>query len=500
MNTSSSEGGDEAASVPLPTANLHFTLLPLVAPPPIAMAQNMPEDGGGATVAAAPNVRFMRGQRAPPATQSLASPRSPAGTTNACLAKCTVSQLRVLAAHHGVKLRSGLKKRGVVSRLEVFFEQTRAALTVQSIFRGYVVRAWLDCWRCYHYTSPPHQASSGGGDRWRLPGEIHNTTDFYSLERIVDMPPVCVFCFTDEMGFRYAFHVMSLMKLLHASANLQTLIQIKNPYNRKLVSTDVTQTMLEFCFRGRITLPLLSRAPPDDADASEQQMLSRQLLANSRSRRFHQTRVQRFVTAGSQTLPRVGNRRPRSSSSGSMESTSSSASASASASAAAVPNLALEFLRTKRATPIHQRIVSLFIEIDMLGNYTQIEWFTSLSLAQTVQYWGSLYDIWLYRARILDETKHNVCPIHDPFFNKHLLRDFQRDHGLSSNSQIMQLQGDNMTTAIQEYCLYAMENMVFMSDNNEYRSLGAQYVLMALTLVQPNARMAIPWLYESIMF
>ena len=39
------------------------------------------------------------------------------------------------------------------------------------------------------------------------------------------------------------------------------------------------------------------------------------------------------------------------------------------------------------------------------------------------------------------------------------------------------------------------ENIIYTGINNEYRQIGA---MRALTLVSPNARAGLPWLYESV--
>ena len=41
--------------------------------------------------------------------------------------------------------------------------------------------------------------------------------------------------------------------------------------------------------------------------------------------------------------------------------------------------------------------------------------------------------------------------------------------------------------------------MINKGINNEYRSLGALYILTALTLVSSDAASALPWLYDSVM-
>jgi hypothetical protein len=46
--------------------------------------------------------------------------------------------------------------------------------------------------------------------------------------------------------------------------------------------------------------------------------------------------------------------------------------------------------------------------------------------------------------------------------------------------------------------LYVIENMVDKGQDANAKSLGAFYVLAALTLVNQDAAAALPWLYESV--
>ena len=67
----------------------------------------------------------------------------------------------------------------------------------------------------------------------------------------------------------------------------------------------------------------------------------------------------------------------------------------------------LEEIRTK---PINQRIIEVFMEIDLLGNYTESSWFLNLEKREYYKYYGTLYDIWGYRARIPYDVKKQICP------------------------------------------------------------------------------------------
>lgn len=128
------------------------------------------------------------------------------------------------------------------------------------------------------------------------------------------------------------------------------------------------------------------------------------------------------------------------------------------------------------------RILSLFQEIDQLGNYSDQTWFTSLTREHIVLYLRELHDIWNYRAQLSNETKRNIAPpIGDPFRTLNM-------------NYLNQLPYDN----IKKLAVNIMEILVKKGVNNDSRSLGAFYVLAGLTLVNINAATAMPWLYQSV--
>ena len=132
-----------------------------------------------------------------------------------------------------------------------------------------------------------------------------------------------------------------------------------------------------------------------------------------------------------------------------------------------------------RQLPLQNRMTQLFMEIDQLGNYTESFWFSNLDRMQYTRYYRILYEIWSYRSQIPAETKNKICPMGSPFINNAI------------NSV-------NDAVDIQNTCISAMENMVYTGINEEFKILGAFQVLSALTVVSHPARMAMPWLYESI--
>lgn len=128
------------------------------------------------------------------------------------------------------------------------------------------------------------------------------------------------------------------------------------------------------------------------------------------------------------------------------------------------------------------RIVDLFQAIDDLGNYTNAEWFSSLTRIHLIRFIRELLDIWSYRANLDYTIKREICPpIGNPFM------------GININVLPNKTQNE-----LREISLLIIERMVKTGVNHGSKCLGANYVLCALTLVNVDAAVALPWLYQSV--
>lgn len=141
-------------------------------------------------------------------------------------------------------------------------------------------------------------------------------------------------------------------------------------------------------------------------------------------------------------------------------------------------------IRTIRILPFSERAQTLFMEIDQLGNYTQVAWFTNLNRREYMRYYRFLHDIWSYRAQISNEIKRKICPMWDPFSN--FTNDIIRFNILTDDE-------------VRCLCIRTMEDIIYTGIDREFRILGTFHVLSALTIVSLPARQSMPWLYESVM-
>ena len=130
---------------------------------------------------------------------------------------------------------------------------------------------------------------------------------------------------------------------------------------------------------------------------------------------------------------------------------------------------------------MEQRIQDIFHDMDLLGNYTNTTWFTSLSRVSLIRFIRELADIWMYRAQLSQQTKNEICP---PYGNPF--------------GSILSILISTSTENLKNLALSIIEKMVKTGLDDASKCLGTNYVLCAFTLVNSNARETLPWLYQSV--
>lgn len=132
---------------------------------------------------------------------------------------------------------------------------------------------------------------------------------------------------------------------------------------------------------------------------------------------------------------------------------------------------------------IELKAVTLFQQIDALGNYSNANWFLSLNRNQLIKFIRELMDIWQYRAQLPVQTKRNICPpIGDPF----------------RSLSIQYVNTEQNLWNVKKVLLDVMEKFVNSGIDKDSKALGAYYVLGALTLVNSEAATSLPWLFQSV--
>ena len=134
---------------------------------------------------------------------------------------------------------------------------------------------------------------------------------------------------------------------------------------------------------------------------------------------------------------------------------------------------------------VELRSLELFQNIDLLGNYSDMNWFLTLNKRKLIKFMRELSDIFSFRAQLTDETKRAICPPHgDPF--------------RIVNMQYIQVEED--MDNVRKHILEVLEKFVNSGIDQNSKSLGAYYVLAALTLVNDSAATAMPWLFQSVSY
>jgi hypothetical protein len=273
------------------------------------------------------------------------------------------------------------------------------------------------------------------------PGYLHtsncvNDTDFYTFDKLSKIRPLELFTYRDSDNKIYGFHIASIFHLIISSYP-----NITNPYNRNVIPSGVIKNVYERLIYGsllgfRVSVKL-------DDDGSEDDIGSDDCGSDVNA-------------AGGGVV----------------------------VAAAAAAGGSVGLSREKQEELF---IVDLFQHINTLGNYSDSEWFTVLERTELIRFIRNVHDIWFYRANLSQEMKERICP---PNGNPFVL------HNAHVNLNVLTLLTD---PEIRTICVSIIERMVRRGVSHEDQCLGAFYVLATLTIVNQDARNAMPWLYEAVL-
>jgi hypothetical protein len=270
-----------------------------------------------------------------------------------------------------------------------------------------------------------------------------NDSDFVTMEPLNEMNKEVFYSYKDSKDFIYGFDVTSLIKML------QKKNKIDNPYNREKINNTITDQI-------KTVYNLSFLVYPNFKNENER-------IQNNNTRHTPQRPV--YNTMNNQFANNIQNR------TNTIEITPET-------------RINQNRLSEIREKPINERINYLFTEIDSLGNYTNSSWFTNLDIRNYIRLYRSLYDIWYFRSNLSRDVRNFICPNQNPF------------DGIFPRSTYNNLS----LPQIQSACLTAIENIVYLGINDDYRKIGTFHVLSAMTLVSNEARLAMPWLYESVAY
>ena len=249
-----------------------------------------------------------------------------------------------------------------------------------------------------------------------------NETDGYTLEPLKEIDFEKFYSYTDKKNFIYGFDIFSLLQIYKKNG------KILNPYTRERFDNRIINEVVCLGKIIHIIQPHLFEDEPA-------QPIQNSIVANTHNFNGQQIEL-------------------------------------------------LNKLQEIRSRSIQTRINDLFIEIDLLGNYTQSVWFSQLEKREYIRFFRLLHNLWNFRGQLSNETKKRICQIYDPFLNIRLPNNLF----------------DLSLEQIKKACVTIIEDMVYCGIDTEYRKIGALHVLSILTVVSVPARNNMMWLYESLLY
>ena len=291
----------------------------------------------------------------------------------------TIPQLKKICKEYKLP-RTGSKKQ-LLTNIYNFLNLCEKTIVIQSHIRGFLQRKQ---------------------NRLRGPAFIQrekcvNDCDFFTLDKVKNIPAKQFYSLKDKDGFIYGFDILSLWQLFEKSSI------VENPYNRQQFPDDTRNILLSLIKTNKKTNNEIKVDLTDNIVTMEKEL--------------------------------------------------------------------------------ELRIIDLFHSINSLGHYTDHSWFLALDKVRMIRFCRELYDIWIHRAQISEETKLRIYPHGNPFRNMHM-------NSLHVNNSLYELR--KISTLI-------CENLVYYGIDNDDKNLGAYYILSALTLQSSDAATALPWLYQSVM-
>ena len=132
------------------------------------------------------------------------------------------------------------------------------------------------------------------------------------------------------------------------------------------------------------------------------------------------------------------------------------------------------------------KALEIFQHINYLGNYSDSVWFLELSRTNMMRFVRELMDIWNYRVDLTWDMRRNICPPNGNPFREYM-----------NTPRVIEMMRTSPLLTVKKKVLKIIETFVRSAHEEQYQSLGALYVLGALTIVCDEARESLPWLYQS---
>lgn len=324
----------------------------------------------------------------------------------------------------------------LVERITRRFTEIKNSIIIQRFFRGWYLRL------IHKLRGPALKDRS----------ICTNDSDMATLEPLNEITVPFFFSYKDDNGFIYGFDVSSLIPHIQGKG------KFINPYTRDTVHKKIARQAFKV-YRGSYALFSEFRENNKKLDVPiQRRQYNTNTLLHIRRNMHNQAIRNHFPN----TPPR---------------------------------NTVFTTIQAKlsqvRSQSIEERIRTLFVEIDQLGNYTQHSWFDNLAHRDLVLFYRAIHDIWYFRAGLNFQTKQYIC--YGILPNMRANSPFTR-HRTIGYREFAFLDYDELRVT----CLEILEHLVYCGFDEDHRKIGTLHGLSALTLVSRDARHAMPWLYESV--
>jgi hypothetical protein len=300
-----------------------------------------------------------------------------------------------------------------------------------------------------------------------------NETDFYTLDPIREIPDAQFYSYEEMCGEKaccYGFDIASICNLILNDNGVDSVANLNhrliwtassNPYNRSIIPHNITRDILKIIKLDRIL---------NNKDKKNEHKKNKN--KNSKNK----NNWNENVSGNGNTVLDNDNGIMNHSNSG-----------SGSGSGNIVIDLPQDVLTPQQR--YHQNVLHLFQNINLLGHYSDPDWFLHLTYQQHITFLRELMDIWNYRAELSYNARASIYPPYGNPFPQHITG--WLTHQFYAYLTLETIVNINMTI---------IERLTTTAMQESDRCLGANFVLCALTLVSIPAREALPWLYQSVMY
>ena len=294
-----------------------------------------------------------------------------------------------------------------------------------------------------------------------------NETDFYTLDPVREIPDAQFYSYEEMCGEKaccYGFDIASICNLILNDNGVDSVANLNhrlvwtassNPYNRSIIPPNITRDILKIIKLDRLL---------NNKDKKNENKNKNKNSKNKNNNNWNENGVN-----GNIILENGGG------------------GGSGSGSGNIVIDLPQDVLTPQQR--YRQNVLHLFQNINLLGHYSDPDWFLHLTYQEHITFLRELMDIWNYRAELSYNARASVYPPYGNPFPHHITG--WLTHQFYSYLTLETIVNINMTI---------IERLTTTAMQESDRCLGANFVLCALTLVSIPAREALPWLYQSVMY